>query len=95
MSLSGFNDLSNMLDNVLKQANSFDGKLIISIENIRNNLDTFNKEFDTNFSDNTSEEDYRKYFQEEYINLMQEHLTDNIDYKAHFNDVFVNYAHIE
>lgn len=93
--IEGLNELSDMFDNILNQANSFEGELVINIENIKNNIDSFNDNFDTSFSKNTSEDELQKYFQEEYISLMQEHLTDNVNYKAHFNNIYTNYAHIE
>ncbi len=93
--LSGFNDLIDGLNNVLNQANNLDGKLFVNIENLVNNLDAFNSDFGTHFTKNTSIEDFQEYFQNEYIDFMQEHLTDSVDYKAHFNEVYLNYAHIE
>lgn len=93
--LSGFDDLINSLNNVLNQAENFEGKLVVNVENLMNNLDTFNADFDTNFTKDTSLEELQEYFQDEYISLMQEHLTDNIDYKEHFNDIYLNYAHID
>lgn len=93
--LSGFDDLVNSLNNVLNQANSLNGKLVINLDNLVNNIDNFNSDFDTNFTKDTSVEEFQEYFQDEYISLMQEHLTDNVDYKAHFNDIYLDYAHIE
>lgn len=93
--LSGFDDLINNLNNVLSQANKFDGKLNINIEHLMNNLDNFNADFDTNFTKDTPIETLQEYFQDEYISFMQEHLTDNINYKEHFNDVYLEYAHID
>lgn len=93
--IEGLNELSKMFDNAIKQANSFEGKLIINIENIKNNINSFNNDFDTSFNSNTSKEELQEYFQNEYISLMQEHLTDTVDYKAHFNNIYINYAHIE
>lgn len=93
--LSGFDDLIGNLNNVLNQANKFDGKLNINIENLMANLDNFNADFGTNFTKDTSIETLQEYFQDEYISFMQEHLTDNIDYKEHFNDVYLGYAHID
>lgn len=93
--LSGFDDLMDSLNNVFNQAENSEGKLIVNIENLMNNLDTFNADFDTNFTKDTSLEELQEYFQNEYVSLMQEHLTDNIDYKEHFNDVYLNYAHID
>lgn len=93
--LSGLEGLMNNLNNVLNQANKFDGKLNINVENIMANLNNFNADFDTNFTKDTSIETLQEYFQEEYVSFMQEHLTDNVDYKAHFNDVYINYAHID
>lgn len=93
--LSGFDDLMNSLNNVLNQVEGFEGNLTINVENIMSNLDSFNNDFNTNFNKDTSSEELQKYFQDEYISLMQEHLTDDIDYKEHFNDIYLNYAHIE
>lgn len=93
--LSGFDDLMNSLNNVLNQAENFKGKLTVNIENLMNNLDTFNADFDTNFTKDTSLEELQDYFQDEYVSLMQEHLTDNVNYKEHFNDIYLNYAHID
>lgn len=93
--LSGFDDLIHSLNNVFNQAENFEGKLIVNIENVMSNLDTFNADFDTNFTKDTSLEKLQEYFQNEYISLMQEHLTDNIDYKEHFNNIYLNYAHID
>lgn len=93
--LSGFDDLINSLNNTLNQAKKFEGKLTVSIENIINNLDTFNAENNTDFTKDTSLEELQEFFQDEYVSLMQEHLTDGIDYKEHFNDIYLNYAHID
>lgn len=93
--LSGFDDLINNINNVLNQAEKFDGKLTVNVENLINNLEDFNADFDTSFTKDTTIEELQEYFKEEYLSYMQEHLTDNIDYKAHFNEVYLNYAHIE
>lgn len=93
--LDGLEELMGTLDNVLNQANSFEGKLVIDIKKIKKNIDSFNADFDTNFTIDSSEEDFQEYFQDEYVSLMQEHLTDNVDYKEHFNFVFLDYAHID
>lgn len=93
--LSGFDNLMNSLNNVLNQAENFEGKLTVNVENLMNNLDTFNANFDTSFTKDTSLEELQNYFQDEYVSLMQEHLTDNINYKEHFNFVYLDYAHID
>lgn len=91
----GLNELSEMFDNMQKQANSFEGTLNIDVEKIRENLEKFNIEFETNFSLSTTNEEYQEYFNNEYISFMQEHLTDNFNYKEHFNDVYLGYAYID
>lgn len=93
--ISGFEDLMNNLDNVLNQAESFEGKLIVNVENLMNHLDSFNSDFGTKFTKDTSLEELQEYFQDQYVSLMQEHFIDNVDYKQHFNDIYLNYAHIE
>lgn len=93
--LSGFDEIFTMFDNALNQSKSFEGKLTINIENLISNIDSFNSDFDTNFTVKTPIEDFQEYFQEEYTSLFQEHLTDGIDYKSHFNSIYENYAHIE
>lgn len=93
--LSGLEDLMSSLDNVLNQANNFEGELTINLDNLVNNIDNFNHDFDTSFSKDTTIEEFQEYFRDEYVSLMQDHLTDNFDYKAHFNDIYLNYAHIE
>ena len=93
--LSGFDDIMNSLNNVLNQVDNFDGKLTVYIENLVNNIDSFNSDFDTHFTKNTSIDDFQEYFRDEYISFMQEHLTDEFDYKTHFNETYSNYARIE
>ena len=93
--LNSLDELTEMFDNMQKQVNSFKGTLNIDINKIKENLDSFNHDFDTNFSLGTSNEEYQEYFNDEYISFMQEHLTDNVDYKQHFNDVYLGYAHID
>lgn len=89
------NELSKMFENMQNQANSFDCNIVIYVDNIKKNLNHFNKEFETNFSLNTTDEEYQEYFNDKYISFMQEHLIDNFNYKNHFNDVYVGYAHID
>ncbi len=93
--IDGLNELSAMFDNMLNQSNSFEGELIINIENIKDNIDSFNNDFDTCFNENTSKDEIQEYFQEEYISLIQEHLTDTVDCKTYFNNIYTNYAHIK
>lgn len=89
------NDLSKMFDIMQEQANSFEGTLIIDTDNIKENLENFNTKFETNFSLTTTNEEYQEYFNNEYTNFIQEHLTEKFDYKKHFNDVYLGYAHID
>lgn len=93
--LNSLDELTEMFNNIQNQVDSFEGTLTIDIDNIRENLDSFNSEFDTNFSLNTLVEEYQEYFKDEYISFMQEHLTDIFDYKQHFNDVYLGYAHFD
>ena len=95
VNFDGLNELSKMFENMQNQANSFDCNITIYVDNIKKNLDHFNKEFETNFSLNTTDEEYQDYFNDKYISFMQEHLIDDFNYKNHFNDVYVGYAHID
>lgn len=94
-SLDGLNDLIEMFDNMQNKASSIEGTLTINTINIKNNLERFNREFETNFSLDTTDDELQEYFSDEYTSLIQEHLVDNIDCKYCFNDIYLDYAHIE
>lgn len=93
--IDNLNDLIEMFDNMQNQASSIEGTLTINVLNIKNNLERFNREFETNFSLDTTEDEYQEYFSNEYTSFIQEHLTDNVDCKEHFNSVYLEYAHID
>lgn len=52
--LNSLDELTEMFDNMQKKVNSFECTLNIDIDKIKEDLDSFNHDFDTKFSLNTS-----------------------------------------
>ena len=72
----------------------FNGKLLINIENLINNLQRFNSENETNFSVNTSIEDVREFFEYEYSTLCSGDSVSQANPVEVFNDNFKFYAYM-
>lgn len=93
--IEGLKELSNVFDNMQNQINSFDGEISINKDYLLENVVSFNNSFSTLFNANSSDEEIMDYFKEQYSNIFQEHISDNVNYKDEFNAKYLGFAHID
>lgn len=93
--VTGFDKLLNQLETMQKQADNFNTQVHCDKELILKNLSAFNTKFGTDFNYQVSDDEVIKFFYESYLELFEENMTLNVDYKKLFNQKFHPYASVE
>ena len=78
-----------------KQADNYNTQVHCDKELILKNLSAFNTKFGTDYKYQVSDDEVIKFFYESYLELFEENMTLNVDYKKLFNQKFHPYAAVE
>lgn len=89
----GFDDLIETLENAQSNADNAAGTLEIKGD-LLDEIDTFNKRFNTSLTANSSDDDITDYFSNAYADTVQEFIWSNKSAKDEFNKKYEGYASI-
>ena len=91
----GLKDLQKKLKAAEKNVSNADGQLSVNDDLLRAQIEEFNSTYSANLSKTSTEEEIINFFQDQYVELIQDLMFKNKSAKTEFNAKYQPYAKIK